>query len=114
MAAVSSGLPQVSLVYLGMEMIQPGKSFLYPDKQGTPEEGWRIQQPKCCVRTNNNKDEDNSLKNHVQNIAQTNQYCRTANGSYEVHINRFILLKCQFASFFFDMLTCLALFYAQG
>ena len=27
-AAVSSGLLQVSLVYPGMEMIQPGKSFL--------------------------------------------------------------------------------------
>ena len=27
-AAVSSGLPQVSLVYLGKEMIQPEKSFL--------------------------------------------------------------------------------------
>ena len=28
--------------------------------QQTPEEGWRIYRPKCCV--NNNKDEDNSLK----------------------------------------------------
>ena len=27
-AAVSSGLPQVSLVYLSIEMIQSGKSFL--------------------------------------------------------------------------------------
>ena len=26
-AAVSSGLPQVSPVYLGIKMIQPGKSF---------------------------------------------------------------------------------------
>ena len=47
-------------------MIQPGKSFLKfesflcPDKQGTPEEGRRIQQVKHCGK--NNKDEDNSLK----------------------------------------------------
>ena len=27
----------------------------------TPEEGWRTYRPKCCG--NNNKDEDNSLKN---------------------------------------------------
>ena len=61
-AAVSSGLSQVLPVYLGIEMIQPGKSFflnsqtlkiisqfesfLYPDKQGTPEEGRRIHRPK--------------------------------------------------------------------
>ena len=41
----------------GLEMIQPGKSFLKfsqvesflsPDKQVTPEEGWRIQRPKRC------------------------------------------------------------------
>ena len=56
-AAVSSGLPEVSLVYLDIEMIQPGKSFLKiesflcPDKQGTPEEGRRIQRPKGCEKT---------------------------------------------------------------
>ena len=48
-------LPQVSPVYLGIEMIQPGEiifkvekkklisqveSFQCPDQQGTPEEGW--------------------------------------------------------------------------
>ena len=32
-AAVSSGLPQVSLVYLGTEMIQPGKLFLKFDNK---------------------------------------------------------------------------------
>ena len=48
-------------------MISLVESFLFPDKQGTPEEGQRIQQPKCCVSTNNNKDEDNSLKNYSQN-----------------------------------------------
>ena len=53
-ATVSSGLPQVSLVYLGIGMIQP-------------EEGRRIQRRKCCVSTYNNKDEDNSPKNHDQN-----------------------------------------------
>ena len=35
-AAASSGIPQVSPVYLGIEIIQPGKSFLCLDKQGTP------------------------------------------------------------------------------
>ena len=45
------------------------KSFLCPEKQVTPEENWRIQRLKCCITTNNNKDEDNSLKNHIQNIA---------------------------------------------
>ena len=82
-AAVSSGLPQVSPVYLGIEMIQPKKSFfkfdcwsnkvfysqtikmvfqfesfLCPDKQGTPADGRRIQWPKRCEK--NNKDNDNS------------------------------------------------------
>ena len=42
------------------------ESFLCPDKQGTPEESWRIQWPQHCVSTNNNKDEDNSPKNHNQ------------------------------------------------
>ena len=56
------GLPQVSLVYLGIEMIQPGKSFLCLDRQGTPKEGWRIQRPKHCILTNNNKDVDNNPK----------------------------------------------------
>ena len=66
---IISGLPQVSPVYLGIEMVQPGKSikmisqvesFLCPDKQGTPEEGRRIQRPKRCKK--NNKDEHNSPK----------------------------------------------------
>ena len=48
LVAASSGLPQVSLVYLGIKMIRSGKSFLCPDKQGTPEESQRIQQPKRC------------------------------------------------------------------
>ena len=41
-------------------MISKIESFLYPDKQGTPEEGWRTQWPKRCDK--NNKDEDNNLK----------------------------------------------------
>ena len=36
------------------KMISLNKSFPYPDKQGKPEEGRRIQRPKCCV-TNNKK-----------------------------------------------------------
>ena len=41
-------------------MISHVESFLCPDKQGTLEEGWRIQQLKRCEK--NNKDEDNSPK----------------------------------------------------
>ena len=41
-------------------MISKDEAFLYADKQGTPEEGRRIQQLKLCEK--NNKDEDNSLK----------------------------------------------------
>ena len=51
-AAVSSSLPQVSPIYLGIEIIQPGKLFFKFD--------WRIQRPRCCRK--NNKDEDNSPK----------------------------------------------------
>ena len=44
------------------KMISPVKSFLYPDKQGTPEEDQRIQRLKCCGKKTDNKDEDNSPK----------------------------------------------------
>ena len=47
-------------------MISQVESFLCPDKQWTPKEGWRIQCPKH-VSTYQNKDEDNSPKNHNQN-----------------------------------------------
>ena len=50
-------------------MISQVESFPHPDKQGTPEEGRRIQQLKCCVTTKNNKYEEKSSKNHTQNIA---------------------------------------------
>ena len=50
-----------------LKKISQTESFLSPDKQGTPEEGQRIQWPKCWVLTNTNWDEDNSLKNHHQN-----------------------------------------------
>ena len=50
-------------------MISQVESFLYPNKQRTPEEGQRIQQQKHRVTTNNNEDEDNSPKNNTQNIA---------------------------------------------
>ena len=43
--------PQVSPVYLCIETISQIESFLCPDKQGTPEEGRRIQQPKRCEKT---------------------------------------------------------------
>ena len=32
-----------------LKMISLVESFPYPDKQGTPEEGRRIQRPKRCV-----------------------------------------------------------------
>ena len=35
-----------------LEMISQIESFLYPDKQGTPEEGRRIQRLKRCEKTN--------------------------------------------------------------
>ena len=41
-------------------MISQVESFLCPDKQETPEEGQRIQQPKRCEK--NNKDEGKSPK----------------------------------------------------
>ena len=50
-------------------MIFQVESFLCPDKQGTPEEGQRIPRPKRCVTTHNDKDDDNSPKNHTQYIA---------------------------------------------
>ena len=56
----------------------PNWSFLGPNKLGTPEEGRRIQQLKCCVSTNNNKDEDNGMKTHTQN--KTVWRCSWCNG----------------------------------
>ena len=49
-------------------MISLVESFLCPDKQGTPEEGWNI------VSTNNNKDEDISPKNHNQNNSHLKKF----------------------------------------
>ena len=49
-----------------LKMISQVESFLCSDEQGTPEEGQRIQWPKHYVTTNNNKAEDNSLKNHTK------------------------------------------------
>ena len=57
------------LIKSNYKIISQVESFLCPYKKETLEEGWRIQQPKHCVSTNNNKDEDNSLKNHNQNNA---------------------------------------------
>ena len=42
-------------------MISQVDSFLCPDKQGTPEEGRSIQQPKSRVTTNNNKEKDDNI-----------------------------------------------------
>ena len=52
-----------------LKMISQVESFLCQYKQGTPEEGPRIQRLKRCVTSNNNKDEDKCPKNHTQNIA---------------------------------------------
>ena len=49
-----------------LKTISQVEPFLYQDKQRTPEEGWRIQWPKRYVTTNNNKNEDNSPKNHTE------------------------------------------------
>ena len=50
-----------------LKMISLVESFLYPDKEGIPEEGRRIQRPKPCEK--NNKDEDNSPKTLSDRIA---------------------------------------------
>ena len=50
-----------------LRLISQVESFLCSAKQGTPEEGQKIQWPKQRVSTYHNKDEDNSLKNHNQN-----------------------------------------------
>ena len=54
-ATVSSCLRRVSPVYLDVEMISQVESFRCQDKQGTPEEGRSIQQPKRCGKKNNHK-----------------------------------------------------------
>ena len=50
-----------------LKVISQVESFLYSDKQETPEEGWRIQWPKCCVLTYYKEDVDNSPKNQNYN-----------------------------------------------
>ena len=65
-AAVSSGLPQVSLVYLSIEIIQPGKSLLKIDSWSNRAfKNYKelIQIMKRCVLSYHNKDEDNNPKN---------------------------------------------------
>ena len=52
-------------------MISLVESFLCPYKQRTPEEVQRIQWPVYYVSSNNNKDKDNSQKNHNQNSFTT-------------------------------------------
>ena len=49
-----------------LKRISQVESFLYSDKEETPEEGWRIQRLKH-VLTYHNKDDDNSPKNYNQN-----------------------------------------------
>ena len=68
-----------------LKMISQVRSFPYPDKQGTPEEGWRIQLPKHCITTTYNEDEDNSLKNQIQNIVHqpTSKNIHTDNYNYK-------------------------------
>ena len=66
-----------------LKMISQVESFLCPDKQGTPEKGRRIQRPKRWVTTKNYKDEDNSPKNHTQNIAQSKQWSEMSEPSWE-------------------------------
>ena len=71
MIFISKSFRTIVFVFIvSIEMIQPGKSFkkmisqvesfLCSDKQGTSEEGRRIQRLKRCEE--NYKDEDNSLK----------------------------------------------------
>ena len=48
-------------------MISQVESFLWSYKQGTPEEGQRVQLLKHRISTYHNKEEDNSMKNYNQN-----------------------------------------------
>ena len=52
-----------------LKMISQVKPYLYPEKQRTPEEGRRMQQPKRCVLNSNNKHEDNSPKKITHKIS---------------------------------------------
>ena len=84
LGAVSSGLFQVYFVYLGI------------DKQGTPEEGWRIQRPKHCVSTYHYKDEDNSLKItikiiHIKNSDRLNSTDKCMNKDNSDYRNNAII-----------------------
>ena len=65
-------------------MVSQVESFLCPDKQGTPEEGRRMQRPKPWVTTNNNKDEDNSPKNHARDfiLHELEQICLYSGNCY--------------------------------
>ena len=58
LAALFSGLLQLSFVYMFIEMMRINKRHL--------KNVWRIQRPKHYLLSSNNKDEDNSLKNHHQ------------------------------------------------
>ena len=77
-------------------MISLVESFPYPDKQGTPEENRRIQRPKRCISTNNNKDVDNSPKNHTQNIVSNSLFFYLA--SYFIYLYFFYLSIYLFCS----------------
>ena len=46
-----------------------------PDKQGTPEEGWRIQWPKCCVTTNNKNKDNRQEKKNPHKTLQSQSIC---------------------------------------
>ena len=56
-----------------LKIISRIESFLCPDKQGTPKEGWRIQRPKC-LSIHHHKDKDNSPKNNNQNNTHVSLY----------------------------------------
>ena len=74
-AAVSSNLPQVPLVYLGIEIIQPDKSFFFLRLNYFYAQISKVHLRKTRGYSSRNlvfqlttyKDEDKSQKNHYQN-----------------------------------------------
>ena len=70
------------------ELVSQVESFLCPDKQGTPEKGWRIQQAKRCVSTNNNKDEDSPKKSQPK-LMQIEPHLKISERQYKLVVHKF-------------------------
>ena len=67
-------------------MISQVASFPWPDKQGIPEEGRRIQRPKCCEKSN--KDEDNSPKTLTDKKIYNKMYIKVVIGNDAISLTK--------------------------